>query len=75
MFLTHIMLEWRGSEITVLPKGHGRLIDADKIFDALQFGDFSSSDDLDEALMIVGTAPTIIEADSEVTYGKQKRNI
>lgn len=48
-----------------LPKGHDRLVCVNKVFDAIQLGDFSSSDDLDEALYIVGTVPTIIEKDDE----------
>lgn len=46
-----------------LPKGHGRLIDADELFDKIQFADFSSSDDVNTALFSISDAPTIIEAD------------
>lgn len=50
---------------TPLPKGHGSLIDADELFDKIQFADFSSSDDVNTALFSIGNAPTIIEADTE----------
>lgn len=49
----------------LLPKGHGRLIDADELFDKVQFADFSSSNDVNTALFSIGNAPTIIEADKE----------
>lgn len=46
-----------------LPKGHGRLIDADFLFDRVQFADLSSSDDINTVLMTICDTPTIIEAD------------
>ncbi len=46
---------------TPLPKGHGRLIDADELFDKIQFADFSSSDDVNTALFSISDAPTIID--------------
>ena len=46
---------------TPLPKGHGRLIDADKIdFDS---SDFYDCDDVRIVEEIINDAPTIIEAD------------
>lgn len=44
---------------TPLPKGHGRLIDADKVTEAyfLVIGDF---------IKVLDSVPTIIEADKEV---------
>lgn len=49
---------------TPLPKGHGRLIDAD----ALDFEevDFYSPDSCYEVYRIINDAPTIVEADKEV---------
>ena len=41
---------------TVLPKGHGRLIDADELFIDIEWSDIEN-------------APTIIEADKEVENG------
>ena len=43
---------------TPLPKGHGRLIDADALYDQYQYADY----DFDKTLEY---APTIIEADKE----------
>lgn len=54
---------------TPLPKWHGRLIDADELFDKVQFADFSSSDDVNTALLSIGDAPTIIEADKAESEG------
>ena len=51
----------------ILYKGHGRLIDADELFDKIQFADFSNSDDVNTALCSIGDAPTIIEADKAHT--------
>ena len=49
---------------TVLPKGHGRLIDADELdFEEV---DFYSPDSCYEVYRIINDAPTIIEADKEV---------
>lgn len=41
-----------------LPKGHGRLIDADRLYDDFEYADY----DFEEALEY---APTILEADKE----------
>lgn len=43
---------------TPLPKGHGRLIDADRLYDDFEYADY----DFEEALEY---APTVIEADEE----------
>ena len=56
---------------TPLPKGHGRLIDADDIDvieleDSLHFIHHDKGDDVDVYI----DAPTIIEADKEQTDGK-----
>ena len=50
---------------TVLPKGHGRLIDADnmKRIDAIQMGDFNSIESIRKWIDIM---PIVIEADKEV---------
>lgn len=49
---------------TPLPKGHGRLIDADsmKRIDAIQRGDFNSIESIRAWIDIM---PTVIEADKE----------
>ena len=49
---------------TPMPKGHGRLIDADKLNDLMKF---EVSDGINEygCLMLVKQAPTIIEANKE----------
>ena len=49
---------------TVLPKGHGRLIDADsmKRIDAIQRGDFNNIESIRAWIDIM---PTVIEADKE----------
>lgn len=50
----------------VLPKGHGRLIDADALFDEYEkTGWFDNADRDDIAEKILLDAPTIIEADEE----------
>lgn len=43
---------------TPLPKGHGRLIDADKLYDQFEYADYDFEKTLEYA-------PTIIEAESE----------
>lgn len=48
---------------TPLPKGHGRLIDADMVCDELEGKSFSTSSDYHNAIDAVDDAPTIIEAD------------
>lgn len=50
---------------TPLPKGHGRLIDADRLYDEFEYADY----DFDEALEY---APTIIEADEEAESENRK---
>lgn len=56
--LTKIMLACYGCRIIELPKGHGRLIDADKLWDSYHNLDY----DFYEALDL---ADAIIEAESE----------
>lgn len=53
---------------TVLPKGHGKLIEADsmKRIDAIQRGDFNSIESIRAWIDIM---PTVVEADKEVTNG------
>lgn len=50
---------------TPLPKGHGRLIDADKLHHCECKGNFSECDTCldDDLCNLVNDAPTIIEAD------------
>jgi hypothetical protein len=48
---------------TVLPKGHGRLIDADALWKKWVF-DAIGKQEIDDA-------PTIVEAESEVQYDKE----
>ena len=48
---------------TVLPKGHGRLIDADKI--QFENADFDTYGDYSRAFDAIDQADTIIEADKE----------
>ena len=52
---------------TPLPKGHGRLIDADKLHHCECKGNFSECDTCldDDLCNLVNEAPTIIEADTE----------
>lgn len=47
----------------VLPKGHGKLIDADMVCDELEGKSFSTSSDYHNAIDAVDDVPTIIEAD------------
>ena len=54
--LTKIMLACNGCKITELPKGHGRLIDADAMWDIYHSKDYDFYEALDDA-------PTIIDAD------------
>ena len=51
---------------TPLPKGHGRLIDADKLHHCECKGNFSECDTCldDDLCNLVNEAPTIIEADT-----------
>ena len=48
---------------TPLPKGHGRLIDADEI--QFENNDFDTYSDYSRAFDAIDNAPTIIEADKE----------
>ena len=50
-----------------LPKGHGRLIDADKLLNSFELSDFDGDeyDCISTACRIVNSMPTIIEADKE----------
>lgn len=52
---------------TPLPKGHGRLIDADKLHHCECKGNFSECDTClsDDLCNLVNNTPTIIEADKE----------
>lgn len=52
---------------TPLPKGHGRLIDEDKLHNCECKGNFSECDTCldDDLCNLVNDAPTIIEADTE----------
>ena len=52
---------------TPLPKGHGRLIDADKLYiTTITTDDYSGNEVLDVVLKEdIDSAPTIIEADKE----------
>lgn len=65
--LTKLMLEFKGCSITTLPKGHGRLIDADAILEQMR-----NTFDMQELYLpihlkelVVDDAPTIIEADKD----------
>lgn len=58
VILTKIMLDSYGCKITEIPKGHGRLIDADVLADGFE--------DNYEFCEVVNATPTIIEADKEV---------
>ena len=49
---------------TPLPKGHGRLVDADALYDQYAYADY----DFDKTLEY---APTIIEADTESEEGEE----
>lgn len=59
-------------EGTILPKWHGRLIDADDLKDELYTCETNGRPlhimDLDERLAVIDEAPTIIEADKENNY-------
>lgn len=48
---------------TPLPKGHGRLIDADALYDQFEYADYDFEKTLEYA-------PTIIEADKTESEGK-----
>lgn len=61
VILTKIMLACHGCKIIELPKGHGRLIDADALIDTLGCSD----KDIYVKACIEEDAPTIIEADKE----------
>lgn len=51
---------------TILPKGHGRLIDADALFEEYEkTGWFNNADRDEVAEKILIDAPTIIEAEQE----------
>ena len=56
---------------TPLPKGHGRLIDADKLHHCECKGNFSECDTCldDDLCNLVNDAPTIIEADKAESEG------
>ena len=57
---------------TVLPKGHGRLIDADEI--QFENADFDTYGDYSRAFDAIDQADTIIEADKEVENGNENEN-
>ena len=68
--LTKIMLACRGCSITELPKGHGRLIDADAIPEQIELKGFLSQDNahlvtIDRVKEALDNVSTIIEAESE----------
>ena len=46
-----------------LPKGHGRLIDTDEVYERLN--EINGTAELDMAFDVIENAPTIIEADKE----------
>lgn len=48
---------------TPLPKGHGRLIDEDKVRDLLYEQEYNYYTELDKVCDTIAEAPTIIEAD------------
>ena len=48
---------------TPLPKGHGRLIDADRIVRTAEKGGFGDNRDIDFVLSYIPKCKTIIEAD------------
>lgn len=52
---------------TPLPKGHGRLVDADKLLETWydDFCEFMTQAELDSMNNIIKNAPAIIEADKE----------
>ena len=53
---------------TPLPKGHGRLIDADRLEKPMEFacmGVMAGTDAYNEPLKVIERAPTIVEADNE----------
>lgn len=56
-----------------LPKGHGRLIDADKLHHCECKGNFSECDTClsDDLCNLVNNTPTIIEADKAESEGKE----
>lgn len=54
-----------------LPKGHGRLLDADKITGELLTIDSNYACMADWCLQIIDAQPTIIEADKEAENGKE----
>ena len=56
---------------TVLPKGHGRLFDMDKLLKQVEFKGFIQQDNthlvtMDRVKNVLNNAPTVIEADKEV---------
>ena len=66
--LTKLMLEFKGCSITTLPKGHGRLIDADALPKSY-FEPISSDSEYVQGfgyyrIKDIVNAPTIIEAES-----------
>lgn len=50
---------------TPLPKGHGRLIDADRIVRTAEIGGFGNNRDIDFVLSYIPKCKTIIEADGK----------
>ena len=70
VILTKIMLACHGCKITELPKGHGRLIDADELFEKV--GRISPNsqrqhDDIGLFMYMITNSSTIIEADKGVS--------
>ena len=62
-----IKLRQSVQEGIVIPKGHGRLIDADGLLNSFELSDFDGDeyDCIDAACRIVGSMQTILEADKE----------
>lgn len=62
VILTKIMLDSNGCKITEIPKGHGRLIDADsmKTMKNIQSANFNA---VELIRLWIDSQPTIIEAD------------
>lgn len=59
------VLEYVISNGTPLPKGHGDLVDRDKVIDLLNEEEYNYYTELDKVCDTVYEAPTIIEADKE----------
>lgn len=69
VILTKIMLACPGCKVIELPKGHGRLIDADRIVRTAEIGGFGNNRDIDFVLSYIPKCKTIIEADKMESEG------